>query len=79
MMGKEHFIETFGVPTYTLSPGAPGGAITSQGVGDAFPGLFDGILISAAFPDTLSIPMSGADGHLLAHYFTVTNPTGFTS
>jgi hypothetical protein len=78
MMGKEHFIETFGVPMYTLSTGGSGGAITSEGVGDAFPGLFDGILISAAFPDTLSIPMSGADGHLLAHYFTVTNPSGFT-
>jgi Tannase-like family of unknown function (DUF6351) len=78
MMGKEHFIETFGVPMYTLSTGGSGGAITSEGVGDAFPGLFDGILISAAFPDTLAIPMSGADGHLLAHYFTVTNPSGFT-
>ena len=78
MMGKEHFVETFGVPTYTLSTGGSGGAITSESIGDAFPGMFDGILISAAFPDTLSIPMSGAEGHLLAHYFTVTNPTGFT-
>jgi hypothetical protein len=78
MMGKEHFIETFGVPTYTLSTGSSGGAITSEGVGNTFPGLFDGILIAAAFPDTLAIPMSGADGHLLAHYFTVTNPAGFT-
>ena len=79
MMGKEHFIETFGVPSYTISTGGSGGAITSQGVGDAFPGLFDGILLSAAFPDTLSIPLSGADGHLLTHYFAVTNPTGFTA
>ena len=78
MMGKEHFIETFGVPTYTLSTGSSGGAITSEGVGNTFAGLFDGILISNAFPDTLAIPMSGADGHLLAHYFTVTNPAGFT-
>lgn len=78
MMGKEHFIETFGVPTYTISTGGSGGAITSEGVGNTFPGLFDGILISAAFPDTLAIPMSGADGHLLAHYFTVTNPAGLT-
>src|ERR1700730_12873256 len=78
MMGKEHFIETFGVPTYSISTGGSGGAITSEGVGNTFPGLFDGILISAAFPDTLAIPMSGADGHLLAHYFTVTNPAGFT-
>ncbi len=79
MMGKEHFIETFGVPAYTLSSGTSGGAITSEGVGNAFPGLFDGILINAAFPDTLAIPMSGADGHLLAHYFTVTNPAGFST
>jgi hypothetical protein len=78
MMGKEHFIETFGVPNYTLSTGGSGGAITSEGIGNTFPGLFDGILIAAAFPDTLAIPMSGADGHLLAHYFTVTNPAGFT-
>jgi hypothetical protein len=78
MMGKEHFIETFGVPTYTLSTGSSGGAITSEGVANTFPGLIDGILIAAAFPDTLAIPMSGADGHLLAHYFTVTNSTGFT-
>jgi len=78
MMGKEHFIETFGVPTYTLSSGSSGGAITSEGVGNTFPGLFDGILLANAFPDTLAIPMSGADGHLLAHYFTVTNPAGFT-
>ena len=34
MMGKEHFIETFGVPIYTLSTGGSGGAITSEGVGD---------------------------------------------
>jgi hypothetical protein len=78
MMGKEHFIKTFGVPSYTISTGGSGGAITSEGVGNTFPGLFDGILISAAFPDTIAIPMSGADGHLLAHYFTVTNPAGFT-
>ncbi len=78
MMGKEHFIKTFGVPNYTLSQGTSGGAITSESIGNAFPGLFDGIMFNAAFPDTLAIPMSGADGHLLAHYFTVTNPSGFT-
>ncbi len=79
MMGKEHFIETFGVPMYTLSNGSSGGAITSEGVGDVFPGMFDGIMLQAAFPDTLAIPQSGTDGHLLAHYFTVTNPSGLPS
>ena len=69
MMGKEHFIETFGVPLYTLSTGGSGGAYTSEQVADAFPGLFDGIRISAVFPDALSIALSALDGHLLTHYF----------
>jgi Tannase-like family of unknown function (DUF6351) len=78
MMGKEHFIETFGVPLYTLSTGGSGGAYTSEQVADAFPGLFDGIRINAVFPDALSIALSALDGHLLTHYFGVTDPTGFT-
>lgn len=79
MMGKEHFIETFGVPLYTVSSGGSGGAYTSLQVADAFPGLFDGILISATFPDALSIAHTGLDGHLLSHYFAVTDPAGFTT
>ncbi len=78
MMGKEHFIKTFGVPLFTVSTGGSGGAYTSLQISDEFPGLFDGVLISATFPDALSIAYSGLDGHLLTHYFTVTDPTGFT-
>ncbi len=54
MMGKEHFIETFGVPAYTISTGGSGGAYTSLQVADAFPGLIDGVDIRATFPDALS-------------------------
>jgi len=78
MMGKEHFIKTFGVPEFTVSTGGSGGAYTSLDVADAFPGLIDGIFINATFPDAAEIAYSGLDGHLLTHYFTVTNPTGFT-
>jgi uncharacterized tannase-like protein DUF6351 len=78
MMGKEHFIETFGVPVYTISTGNSGGAYTSLQVADAFPGLIDGVSIGATFPDALSIALAGLDGHLLMHYFSATNPTGFT-
>ena len=78
MMGKEHFIETFGVPLYTISTGQSGGAYTSLQIADAFPGLFDGISIGLTFPDALSIALTGLDSRLLMHYFTVTNATGFT-
>jgi hypothetical protein len=78
MMGKEHVIETFGVPEFTVSMGTSGGAYTSLQIADEFPGLFDGIIINATFPDALSIALAGDDAHLLAHYFAVTDPSGFT-
>jgi hypothetical protein len=79
MMSKQHFIETYGVPLYTVSNGCSGGSYGSSQLADALPGLFDGILISCTFPDPLGIAFSGSDGHLLTHYFNVTDPTGFTT
>ncbi len=78
LMGKEHFIEEFGVPDFTVSMGTSGGAYTSLQIADEFPGLFDGIIVNATFPDALSIALAGEDAHLLAHYFEVTDRTGFT-
>jgi hypothetical protein len=78
MMSKEHFIESFGVPRLTVSAGASGGSYGSSQLADALPGLFDGILIAATFPDPLAIAFSAADGHLLTHYFA-THPDAFTA
>jgi hypothetical protein len=69
MMGKEHFVEEFGVPSYTMSTGGSGGAYTSLQISDAYPGIFDGVTVSATFPDALSIALAGLDAHLLTHYF----------
>lgn len=78
MMSKEHFIDTYGVPRYTVSAGCSGGSYGSIQLADALPGLFDGVLIACTFPDPLSIALSGSDGRLLTHYFNVVNPSGFT-
>jgi hypothetical protein len=78
MMSKEHFIKTYGMPRLTVSAGVSGGSYGSSQLADALPGLFDGILIAATFPDPLSIAFSGADGHLLTHYFA-TNPGALTA
>jgi Tannase-like family of unknown function (DUF6351) len=77
MMSKEHFIKSYGMPKFTVSAGASGGSYGSSQLVDALPGLFDGILIAATFPDPLSIAFSGADGHLLTHYFAA-NPGALT-
>ncbi len=65
LIGKERFIETFGVPSATLSTGSSGGAYTSLQVADAVPGIFDGIFIDATFPDALSTALAALDGKLL--------------
>ncbi len=69
MLGKEHFIETFGVPDWTISTGGSGGAYTSLQIADAFPGLFDGVQVVQVFPDALSLALAGLDAHLLMHYY----------
>ena len=79
MMSKEHFIKTYGVPRYTVSAGCSGGSYTSLQIADNLPGTFQGVFVSCTFPDPDGIAFSGMDGHLLTHYFTVTNPSGFTS
>ena len=78
MTGKEHFIETFGRPAYTVSTGCSGGAYTSLQVADAFPGLFDGVLINCTYPDALSIALAGMDSRLLSNYLFNRNTAGFT-
>lgn len=78
MMGKQHFIETFGVPAMTVSVGTSGGSYTSLQIADAFPGLFDGVFIDATFPDALAIAITALDDKLLNHYLTINNGSGVT-
>jgi hypothetical protein len=77
-MSKEHFIDTYGVPRYTVAEGCSGGSYGSIQLADAVPGLYDGVLIACTFPDPLAIAVSGSDGRLLDHYF-VTHPGTLTT
>jgi len=67
MMVKEHFIETFGPPLYTMGYGCSGGSIQQHLIGDNYPGLLDGLVPSCSFPD-----VAGAttfDARLFYDYF----------
>lgn len=77
-MTKEYFIKRFGVPVYTITTGTSGGAIASMQVSDMNPGLFDGALIDATFPDALTIANSASDAHLLTLYFASSAPSAST-
>lgn len=52
MMIKEHFIETYGVPRWTVGSGGSGGAIQQYVIAQIYPGLLDGLLPEIAFPDS---------------------------
>ncbi len=54
MMVKEHFIENYGVPEYTIGRGGSGGAMQQLLIGGAYPGLLDGLLISNTFADAVT-------------------------
>jgi hypothetical protein len=54
LMVKERFIESYGVPKFTIGTGSSGGAYQSNQTGDNYPGTFDGIVTMNSFPDVTS-------------------------
>lgn len=69
MMLKEHFIETYGELRYTIGTGGSGGALAQQWVANAYPGIYNGIIVTASFPDGGSTFVEIEDCSLLAKYF----------
>jgi len=79
IMVKERFIEHYGVPDYTIATGASGGSYQSHQTADNYPGVFDGIIVAASFPDVTSATIfTLADSRLLHHYFSAVNPDAFS-
>lgn len=70
MMVREHFIEAYGPPKFTLGFGCSGGAYQSLQIADNYPGLLDGILIGCTFPEVGVATLTNLfDARLLEHYF----------
>ncbi|MBA3270642.1 MAG: hypothetical protein H0T71_09020 [Acidobacteria bacterium] len=77
MMLKEHFIERYGVPTWTMGFGGSGGAIQQLLISQNFPGLLDGILPSLTYPDSVSTRAGVTDCRLLMNVYK-TDPATWT-
>ena len=78
-MVKEHFIEHYGVPRFTIGWGCSGGSYQSHQIADNYPGLLDGIVVGCSFPDvTSATDFKLFDSRLLLHYFEDTAPGEFT-
>jgi hypothetical protein len=51
---KERFIEQYGRPLFTIGHGASGGSMQQHLIGNAYPGLLDGIFPARSYPDVMS-------------------------
>jgi hypothetical protein len=78
IMAKERLIENYGDVRYAIGTGCSGGSIVQQTVTNAYPGaVYDGLVITCAYPDVLSAGAQFADYHLLRAYFE--NPSKWGS
>lgn len=69
MMVKEHFIEEFGVPRYTIGSGRSGGSMQQHLIANNYPGLLDGLIPTASFADTFAFVNHVSDRELLERAF----------
>jgi hypothetical protein len=70
MMVKEHFIERFGLPRYTIGSGRSGGSMQQHLIANNYPGLLDGIIPTASFADNMTFLDPLSDCELLDRAFT---------
>jgi hypothetical protein len=69
LMTREHFVEAYGVPEFTIGDGGSGGAIQQLLIAQNQPGLLDALSPAAPFPDALSIAAGVSDCGLLVQYY----------
>lgn len=69
MLLKEHFIEQYGEPVWTLGLGEAGGAALTLLVAQNYPGLLNGLLPGMSEPDAFSMRNAVTDCRLLQRYF----------
>ena len=78
MMVKEHFIEEFGMPLYTMGWGGSGGSMQQHLIAHNYPGLLDGITPSSSFPDAVTFYIPISDCQLLSAAFNASTETWTT-
>lgn len=69
MMAKERLVERYGELRYTIGTGCSGGSIAQHTIANAYPGIYQGLVTTCSYPDTLTAGAQFADYHLMRLYF----------
>jgi len=68
VMSKEHIVEQYGPVRYTIGTGCSGGAIAQQHIANAYPGIYQGLIVQCSYPDVWTTATQFADYNLLNNY-----------
>jgi hypothetical protein len=71
LMVKEHFIELYDLPTYTVSVGGSGGGIQQYIYAQNHPGLIDAAIPQYSYPDMVTQTIHVGDCELMEFYMDV--------
>ena len=66
---KEHFIEEYGPPMFTVGNGQSGGSMQQNIVNNAYPGILDGTIPALLYPDGMTFFQPLMDCELLVKVF----------
>ena len=75
MMVKEHFVETYGVPRYTVGTGSSGGSMQLHSINQNYPGLMQGFAARNSFAELLTFGVPLSDCALLETAFNASTLT----
>jgi hypothetical protein len=74
-MVKEHFIETYGVPEFTMGWGSSAGTMQQLLISNAYPGILDGVIGEIGYPDERSTTVSGHECRFIRGAFAALDGT----
>ncbi|WP_223163212.1 DUF6351 family protein [Marinobacter salinexigens] len=69
VMAKERIVEQYGPIRYTIGTGCSGGSIAQQHIANAYPGIYQGLIVQCSYPDVWTTATQFADYNLLNNYF----------
>lgn len=78
-MVKEHFIESYGVPRFTMGSGGSAGMMQQLLLSNNYPGIIDGVLASGGYADERTTTATGHDCRGLTNYWNTAEGRTWTT
>jgi len=79
MMVKEHFVESYGVPRFTMGSGGSAGMMQQLLLSNNYPGIIDGVLASGGYADERTTTVTGHDCRGLMNFFNANSASWSTA